>query len=107
MGAGIEGGSLHTRRKLVIALGAGALTAPFGSFAQQPGKVWRIGFLATPHLDFVDTDSYYGPFRKGMRELGYVEGKNLAIEWRSDLDGPLEEKLVPFLSADSPAQNAA
>src|ERR1019366_498114 len=28
-------------------------------------------------------DSYYGPFRQGMRELGYVEGKDLVIEWRS------------------------
>jgi hypothetical protein len=37
---------MNNRRKLVIALGAGALTAPFGSFAQQQGKVWRVGFLA-------------------------------------------------------------
>jgi len=31
----------------------------------------------------VDTDYSYGPFRQKMRELGYVEGKNLVIEWRS------------------------
>jgi putative ABC transport system substrate-binding protein len=68
---------------VLIALGAGALAAPFRSFAQQAGKVWRIGFLATRHVDFVDTDPYYGPFRRGMREHGYVEGKNLVIEWRS------------------------
>ena len=34
------------RRKLVMALGAAALTVPFGAVAQQPGKVWRIGFLS-------------------------------------------------------------
>jgi hypothetical protein len=34
----------NNRRKLVIALGAGVLTAPFGSFAQQQDKVWRIGY---------------------------------------------------------------
>ena len=73
---------LH-RRKLVIALGAGALAGPLGSFAQQPGKVWRVGFLSPRHLDFVESDYQYGPFRQGMRELGYVEGKNLVIEWRS------------------------
>ena len=71
------------RRKLLVALGASALAVPFGSFAQQQGKVWRVGFLAARHVDFVDSDYYYGPFRQGLRELGYVEGKNLVIEWRS------------------------
>ena len=56
-----------TRRKLVLALGAGALEAPFSSFAQQPGKVWRIGFLSQRHVDFVDADNYYGPFTRGLR----------------------------------------
>jgi putative ABC transport system substrate-binding protein len=74
---------MNNRRKLLAALGAGALAAPFSSFGQQQGKVWRVGFLATRHLDFVDADPYYGPFRQGMRELGYVEGKNLVVEWRS------------------------
>ena len=74
---------MNNRRKLVIALGAGALAAPLASFAQQQDKVWRVGFLASRRVDFVDTDNYYGPFRQGMRELHYVEGKNLLIEWRS------------------------
>jgi putative ABC transport system substrate-binding protein len=74
---------MNNRRKLVIALGAGALVAPLGSFAQQQGKVWRVGFLSARHVDFLDSDYYYGSFRQGMRELGYVEGKNLVIEWRS------------------------
>ena len=45
MVAGMEGGRMNNRRKLVIALGAGALATPFASFAQQQGKVWRIGLL--------------------------------------------------------------
>jgi putative ABC transport system substrate-binding protein len=74
---------MNNRRKLIVALGMGALATPFSSFAQQQGKVWRIGFLSARHVDFLDSDDYYGPFRQGMRELGYVEGKNLIIEWRS------------------------
>lgn len=73
---------MNTRRKLVVAMGAGAF-APRASFAQAPGKVWRIGFLLQRHMDFVDSDFVYGPFTQGLRELGYVVGKNLVIEWRS------------------------
>ena len=74
---------MNNRRKLLVALAAGALVAPFSSIAQPQGKVWSVGFLAGRHVDFLDSDNYYGPFRQGMRELGYVEGKNLVIEWRS------------------------
>ncbi len=74
---------MNNRRKLVIALGAGGLTVPFSSFAQQQGKIWRVGFLALRRVAILESDYQYGPFRGGMRELGYVEGKNLLIEWRS------------------------
>ena len=73
---------MNTRRKIIFAMGAGAL-APLASFAQAPGKVWRVGFLSQRHVDFVDADFIYGPFVQGLRELGYVEGKNLVIDWRS------------------------
>ena len=70
------------RRQVLVALGAGALAAPLASFAQQQGKVWRIGFLAPrSRPDSIESD-LYGAVVRGMRELGYVEGKNLAIEWR-------------------------
>src|SRR5438552_17528626 len=48
--------------------------------AQQPTKVPRIGFLsaATPSSISARTEA----FRQGLRELGYVEGKNVMIEWR-------------------------
>jgi putative ABC transport system substrate-binding protein len=48
--------------------------------AQQPTKVPRIGFLtvASPAILSARIDA----FRQGLRELGYVEGKNIAIEWR-------------------------
>ena len=70
------------RRQLLVALGAGAVAVPLASFAQQQGKVWRVGFLSARRRPAsLDTD-YYGAFPRGMRDLGYVEGKNLAIEWR-------------------------
>jgi putative ABC transport system substrate-binding protein len=73
---------LNTRRRLVIALGAGALTVSFGAFAQQQGKVWRVGFLAPPSRPDSIEAHFFGAFPRAMRELGYVEGKNLLIEWR-------------------------
>ncbi len=88
---------MNIRRKIIVALGASVLTAPLPCFAQPQGKVWRVGFLSTRHVDFVDTDSYYGPFRQGMRELGYVEGKNLMIEWRS-AEG--NEERLPGLASE-------
>ena len=64
---------MNPRRKLVLATGAGALTAPFASWAQQPGRIWRVGFLSQNRA------SDFSPFTQRMRELGYVEGKNLII----------------------------
>ena len=85
-----------TRRKIVIAIGASTL-APIASFGQPASKVWRVGFLSQRHVDFVDADSRYGPFTQGMRELGYVVGKNLVIEWRS-AEGKSER--LPELAAE-------
>jgi putative ABC transport system substrate-binding protein len=55
-----------------------ALSLP--AAAQQPGKVPRIGFLgnSTAALEA----NLIAPFREGLRDLGYVEGKNIVIEWR-------------------------
>jgi putative ABC transport system substrate-binding protein len=88
---------MNNRRKLAIALGAGTLTIPFASIAQQQGKVWRVGFLALRQITISDTDYYYGPFRQGMRELGYIEGNNLFIEWRSAEGNPTR---LPSLAAE-------
>ena len=49
--------------------------------AQQPTKIPRIGYLSGNSLS--DLGSRIEAFRQGLRELGYVEGKNIVIEWRS------------------------
>jgi putative ABC transport system substrate-binding protein len=73
---------MNNRRKLIVALGAGTLAVPFGSFAQQPGKVWRVGFLVQAVRPTNLDASFFNAFVQGMRELGYVDGKNLEIHWR-------------------------
>ena len=84
------------RRKMLVAIGAGAFVAPLASFAQQQNKVWRVGFLLQRSLRPLDSD-VVGGFPRGMRELGYVEGKNLVIEWRS-AEGDYER--LPALAAE-------
>ena len=70
-----------TRRELLIVLGAGALAAPLASFAQQQTtKVFRIGFLGATSAS--SSASRVEALRAGLRDLGYVEGKNIVIEFR-------------------------
>ena len=92
-----DGEVMNNRRKLLVTLGAGALAfaAPPGSFGQQQGKVWRVGVLSPTSASLSSPNT--GAFLKGMRELGYVEGKNLVIEWRF-ADGKLER--LPDLAAE-------
>ena len=69
-----------SKRNFVFALGAIFLTLSYPSEAQQPTKVPRIGFLAgvSPSAISARLES----FRHGLRELGYVEGKNIVVEDR-------------------------
>src|SRR5262249_3569504 len=68
------------RRELLAALGGGAAAWPVSARAQQPAKVARIGFLGPAPA------SAYRPrveaLWAGLRDLGYVEGKNITIEYR-------------------------
>ena len=69
-----------------FALSAMLFTMCFPAAAQQPGKVPRIGYLSVSSLsamaDRIET------FRQGLRELAYVEGKNILIEWRYGEEKP-------------------
>ena len=85
------------RRELLVALGASVLTAPLFSVAQPQDKVWRVGFLSQrARPDSLDSD-VIGAFHQGMRELGYIEGKNLVIEWRF---AERRIDLLPVLAAE-------
>jgi putative ABC transport system substrate-binding protein len=82
------------KRRTFIALAAGAAALPLTARAQT-GKVWRVGMLDTTPatLNRENLDA----FRAGMRALGYVEGQNLTIEYRS-ADGHLDR--LPALAAE-------
>ena len=78
---------MTTRRQLLVVLGMNAVVAPLSSYAQPQGKVWRIGMLETVSRDL--NAANLDAFQLGLRELGYVEGRNLIIEYRS-ADGRAE-----------------
>ena len=88
---------MNTRRELLIALGAYVFATPLACFAQQQGKIWRVGFLSLRSRPASLESDTFGAFSNGMRELGYVEGKNLVIEWRF-ADNKYER--LPDLAAD-------
>ena len=69
---------------LVLALVVASIAAPLAVDAQQPEKVYRIGMLERTSTA-INAANLNG-FRQGLRELGYVEGKNFIIEYRS-VDG--------------------
>jgi len=73
------------RRKLVIALGASTLVAPFGSFAQQQSKVWRIAFLTptTSESKPGEPSAHGAAFVGEMQAAGYTYGVDYVIEVRS------------------------
>jgi putative ABC transport system substrate-binding protein len=69
------------RREFITLVGFSAVAWPVGALAQQTSKVWRVGMLETTSetLNAPNVNA----FRRGLQELGYVEGQNFIIEYRS------------------------
>jgi putative tryptophan/tyrosine transport system substrate-binding protein len=63
---------------LAVVLALSVFAAPLASEAQQAGKVYRIGYISPGNGPVALTET----FREGLREFGYVEGRNLVIEYR-------------------------
>ena len=67
-------------RAAIFVVVLGLFAAPLSADAQQPGKVYRIGYLSASNPSAASRS--VEAFREGLRELGYVEGRNIAIEFR-------------------------
>ena len=81
------------RREFISLLGVAAIVRPLVARA-QPSKVARIGAL---YIGLADAESFKKELRDGLRELGYVEGQNIAFEFRS-AEGQLDR--LPKLAAE-------
>jgi putative ABC transport system substrate-binding protein len=67
---------MSDRRTFIGNVAAGLLARPAITLAQQPARIPRIGILGN------SDGSAWDAFRQAMRDLGYVEGRNLAVDWR-------------------------
>src|SRR5262249_15835706 len=79
------------RAPAVLVLAVSTLVATLAAEAQQGGRVFRIGYLGTAPLT-AETRPLWEAFLGGLRERGYVEGQNIAIE-RRDAEG-IPERLA-------------
>ncbi len=86
---------MHARRRVIVGLAVGALHPSAFLAQQQANKVHQIGFLGTGSAPAWANN--VDAFREGLRELGYVEGKNIVIEYRWG-DGKYER--LPELAAE-------
>jgi putative tryptophan/tyrosine transport system substrate-binding protein len=84
---------MDRRRFLLTSLAGGLLAAPRASEAQQPAKIARLGILGAGSAAGVRLEA----FIQGLRDLGYVEGRNLVIEYRNH-EG--KEERLPALAAE-------
>jgi putative ABC transport system substrate-binding protein len=105
------------RRRLLVALGGMGACAALPVFAQQAAKVSRVGILSPVARTDAVARAQYAAFTDRLRELGYVEGKTLVIEWRfadgkydrlAVLAGELvKEDVEVIVSSGTPATAAA
>src|SRR5260370_33124451 len=81
------------RRAFIGSLAGGLLAAPLAAEAQQTQRVPKVGVLRPTRR----TNPYTESFRQGLRDLGYVEGRNIVVEYRF-ADGRYER--LPELAAE-------
>jgi len=75
-----RGGHAMERRSFVALMSGGLLAAPFVAEAQKAGKIYRIAYLGNSSAAL--ESELVAAFRQGLRDLNYVEGQNMAIEYR-------------------------
>src|SRR5712692_4322739 len=86
--------SVTTRRAFIGTLTGGLFAAPLAAEAQPAAKIVRIGFLTA---NLAPNRHLQEAFLQGLHDLGYVEGRNVVIEYR-DAEGKFER--LPALAAE-------
>ena len=86
---------MRSRRRLLIAIAAGALVVPRWTWAQQPERRYRIGWLGTSPDSFKELQAL--AFVQRLGELGLVEGGSLSIERR---EGGNRLERMPAMAAE-------
>jgi putative ABC transport system substrate-binding protein len=83
------------RRDFIKVIGSAVAACPLAARGQQPARVPRIGILSD-YSPLVATKSVE-PFVEGLRDLGYIEGQNIAFEYRH---GDGDNQILPHLAAE-------
>jgi putative ABC transport system substrate-binding protein len=89
------------RREFVGLVGGAAASLPFAGRAEQPERVRRIGVLMGTEENEPEGQSRIAAFRQGLRELGWVDGRNIQIEYRWS-SGPRQAAYAAELVGMSP-----
>ena len=84
-------------RGLGLILSFASIGVPLSLGAQQPPRAYRIGYMITPPLESAEARTLQDALRQGLREHGYVEGRNIVVEVRS-ADGNVDR--FPSLAAE-------
>ncbi|MGB8446690.1 MAG: ABC transporter substrate binding protein, partial [Pseudolabrys sp.] len=71
------------RREFITLLGAAAVVWPLGTHAQQPNKIPRLCFLTFDPGTLHSRTARFDPFFDGLRELGYIDGQTISIDYLS------------------------
>src|SRR5215470_16849235 len=85
-------------RRGIITMAAGAAAWPMGAYAQQTTPKYRVGVLL---VGLSPASSATQHFRRGLRDAGFFEGRDVAIEWRSAAG---DYSRVPELAAEAGAE---
>src|SRR6516162_6676432 len=80
------------RREFLTLLGCAAIGWPLAGYGQQASKIYRLGYLSTARVPSYQIEA----LQAGLRELGYIEGNNLKVEYR--FGGPQSERLDAIAS---------
>ena len=80
------------RREFFTLLGCAAIGWPLAGYGQQASKIYRLGYLSTARVPSYQIEA----LQAGLRELGYIEGNNLKVEYR--FGGPQSERLDAIAS---------